>query len=192
MIFELLRIAYLFLPLLGGAVAQGLCIRYNWLSALAHPVDFHLTIRQRRLFGDNKTLRGFIIFSLGATLVFVLQANLLHGMPQFLRLEFFDYGEVNAWLLGFLLGFAAMLSELPNSFLKRQLDIKPGATARGVWLPIFYIIDQVDLLLGVWLVLSLYTEVSFNRLIFSVVFIFVVHQIINIFGYLLGMRRTIR
>ena len=54
--------------------------------------------------------------------------------------------------LGFALGAAAMLSELPNSFFKRQLDIAPGAPGGGPAMLFFYVVDQVDFLLGAWLV----------------------------------------
>jgi hypothetical protein len=43
----------------------------------------------------------------------------------------------------FCLGAFAMLAELPNSFLKRQLGIASGEAGHGVFLPIFYLIDQV-------------------------------------------------
>jgi len=192
MLFELLQIAYLFLPLLGGAIASGLCIRFNWLAFLAAPLDFRLTHRQRRLFGNNKTFRGIIVFSVGTALIFSLQAKVFHNIPSLRSLEIFDYSTINPLLLGFSLGVAAMLSELPNSYLKRQLDISPGATAHGIWLPIFFVVDQVDLLVGVWLVLSLAMTVSFNQVLLSIAFIFVIHQIINLVGYFLGMRHTLR
>jgi hypothetical protein len=55
-----------------------------------------------------------------------------------------------------------MLAELPNSFLKRQLGIGAGQAGRGVFGFVFYVIDQVDMLVGVWLVLSLAIAVRAN------------------------------
>lgn len=192
MLSELLRTAYLFLPLLGGAIANGLCIRFNWLAFLVYPLDFHLTHRRRRLFGNNKTFRGLLLFSIGTALVFFIQATFFHSVPSLSALEAFDYNATKPLLLGFLMGFAAMLSELPNSYLKRQLDIAPGAAGRGVWLPVFYFLDQVDILMGIWLVLSGIMTVTLERVLISVLFIFITHQIITVVGYLLGMRHTIR
>ena len=192
MLVELLRTAYLFLPLLGGAIVNGLCIRFKCLTFLAYPLDFYLTNRQRRVFGNSKTFRGIILFSAGTALTVSLQATVLHKIPALQSLEIINYGGINPPLFGFLMGVAAMLSELPNSYLKRQLDIPSGAAGRGIWLPVFYFLDQVDLLAGVWLVLSLAMTVTLDHVLFSIIFIFVAHQIITVVAYFLGMRHTIR
>ena len=53
-------------------------------------------------------------------------------------------------MTGFLLlGTGYVVGELPNSFFKRELDVAPGGAAKG-WLgPVFWVIDQVDSLIGV-------------------------------------------
>jgi CDP-2,3-bis-(O-geranylgeranyl)-sn-glycerol synthase len=59
-------------------------------------------------------------------------------------------------LLGFACGLAFMLAELPNSFLKRQFDVAPGALPVQPWLrPICALLDRVDSTLGVLLVATL-------------------------------------
>lgn len=192
MLDGLLRTAYLFLPLLVGAIVNGLCIRFQCLTFLTYPLDFRLTCRKRRLFGNNKTFRGIILFSIGTALAVSLQATVFHNIPLLQSLEILNYDLVYPPLFGFFLGVAAMLSELPNSYLKRQLDIPSGGAAHGIWLPIFYFLDQVDLLAGTWLVLSLAMKVTLDHVLFSIVFIFFAHQIITIIAYFLGMRQTIR
>lgn len=180
------------MPLLGGAIANGLCIRFNWLTFLVHPLDFRLTYRKRRLFGENKTLRGLIIFSFGTALLFSLQAVVLHKVPDFRSLEILNYSQVSPPFMGFLMGMAAMLSELPNSFFKRQLGISPGTAGSGIWLPIFYVVDQIDVLAGLWLVLSFVMPITLSHILISIVFIFITHQVITVIGYVLGMRHTLR
>jgi CDP-2,3-bis-(O-geranylgeranyl)-sn-glycerol synthase len=192
MVDEFLRMSYLFVPMVGGAICHGLSMRYNWLAFLAKPLDFYRTFRGRRVFGDNKTFRGVIVFGLGTALVFAWQAMILHERPAFRALEIFDYRAAAPWLFGFALGVAAMLSELPNSFIKRQLGVASGAAATGIKLPIFYLVDQLDLLVGTWFLLSLVTQVTLARVIISAVIVLVMHQLINIFGYYLGMRKTLR
>jgi hypothetical protein len=56
----------------------------------------------------------------------------------------------------------------------------------------FYILDQIDMLIGVWLVLSFTVEVTVARVLWSAVFLFLSHQIITLAGYALGMRSTAR
>jgi hypothetical protein len=85
-----------------------------------------------------------------------------------------------------------MLSELPNSLLKRQLGVAPGAAGQGAAGVLFYVLDQIDMLVGVWIVLGLVVEVTAARVLGSVVFLFVAHQVLTVVGYGLGMRATAR
>ena len=106
--------------------------------------------------------------------------------------ELLDYESAAIIALGLAIGAAAMLSELPNSMLKRQLGIAPGAAASGFFSAVFYVLDQVDMLFGIWLVLALVIEVTATRVLWSVVFLFITHQILTVVGYQLGMRATVR
>jgi hypothetical protein len=192
MLYEVQQTFYLLLPLLGGAIVTGLCIKFNWLPSLLKPLDFNLTFRKRRLFGKNKTIRGLVFLPIGTALLFMLQAMVFHNTPSLKALELFDYSSVNPILFGLAIGVGAILSELPNSFMKRQLDVSAGSSAKGFWLPVFYVIDQIDILAGIWLVLSLVMTVTIKLVLISIVLVFVIHQIITIIGYFLGMRKTIR
>jgi hypothetical protein len=95
-------------------------------------------------------------------------------------------------VLGFMLGAAAMLSELLNSFLKRQLDIAPGMPGRGPATLFFYVFDQVDFLLGAWLVAWPWVAPTVARVLWSILFVVVFHQIISGLGARLGMRASAR
>ena len=90
------------------------------------------------------------------------------------------------------LGFVAMASELPNSFAKRQLGIVPSAPARGSLALLFYFIDQVDVLLGSWCLLAFYMDVTPSRIATSIAVVFVIHQLLTVAGYFLGVRQTLR
>jgi hypothetical protein len=189
---EFAGISYMLFPLLLGAALHGICMKYDILSWMAVPIDGGLEIRGRPLFGQNKTLRGVLLVAIGCMVGWGLQCHLLHQIKFFRALEPFDYGEINGFVVGFAVGSAAMLSELPNSFIKRRLGIPPGQGARGVMGPIFYIWDQVDILAGVWLVLMIHLPPTLERVAISAVLVLVVHQSINTLGYLLGMRRSSR
>lgn len=188
---EILRLCYLFLPLLGGALALGLCTRYDWLSPLAVPIDGGWRWRGRRFFGAHKTVRGLLMPGIGASLTMVAQAELLHRLPNVRALESVDYATIQPWLVGFLLGLAAQLGELPNSFLKRQLGVVPGGTGRGASGAMFYVADQIDILLGSWLVLAWVTEVTLSRVLISVVGMLAAHQLVSVLGYATGMKKSI-
>jgi hypothetical protein len=190
---EFYAVSYLFSPLLIGLTTHGFSIRYGWFSALVKPIDNGKTFRGKRIFGTNKSYRGIFAVALGTGLGFAIQAFVLHRFEIFRKLELLDYSSVaKVVFLGFLIGAAAMAGELPNSFLKRQIDIAPGATTSGVLSLFFYIFDQIDYLPGVWIVLACFTEVSFQRIVLSAVFLFFSHQIISAIGFWLGMRKTAR
>ena len=186
------QVAYLLAPLLGGGIFHGLCMRHDWLPWLRIRLDRGATFRGRELFGANKTLRGPVAIGLGAALVMGLQATLLHGWASRAGLELFDYATVNGWLLGFALGFGAMCAELPNSFVKRQLGIGAGAAGTGWRKWLFYFVDQVDLLLGAWLVLALVAPVKLEWVALSLALVVVVHQLLTTVTYKLGMRASPR
>jgi hypothetical protein len=189
---EFIAVSYLFSPLLVGLITHGLCIKFSWLTFLRHPIDRGCVFRSKPIFGPNKTYRGLIAVGLGTAIGLGLQANVFHRLPSIQHIELFNYSPAKALLLGFFLGVAAMLSELPNSFLKRQFNIAPGNPASGLSSLLFYSLDQVDFLIGAWLILAIVIEVTLSRVLWSLVFIFVSHQIITSIGYLLGMRATPR
>ena len=145
---EFLRISYLISPLLLGLTFHGLCIKFHWMSSLARPIDHHLSLRGKRLLGDNKTYRGIAAVAIGTVVGFAIQA-LLHRAIEPRKLELLDYRIPAILLIGVAVGMAAMLSELPNSFIKRRLDIAPGRSTVGVAGLIFYFLDQVDMVVGV-------------------------------------------
>ncbi len=188
---EFWAISYLFSPLLMGLTVHGFSIKYGWLSALVKPIDNGKTWLGKRIFGDNKTYRGILMTGIGTALG-CLSQMFLHRFEAIHKLELLDYSSGQVVIIGFMVGAAAMLSELPNSFLKRQIDIAPGATTSGFLSLFFYIFDQIDYLVGVWIVFAFVIGITFQRVVFSAVFLFFSHQIISVLGYWLGMRKTAR
>jgi hypothetical protein len=188
---EPVRVGLLLLPLVGGAVFHGVCIRFDWLKALARPIDGGRTFRGRRLFGAHKTFRGVVAVSLGTSVFMFVQQLVwpvaLGGQASEVSGRF----AANGLLLGFALGAGAMLSELPNSFVKRQLDIAPGASGRGPLALLFYVLDQIDLLLGAWVALAFVLPITGERVVWSIVIVAIVHQWITRLGDLLGLRRGV-
>lgn len=140
------------------------------------------------LFGANKTYRGVIAVALGSAAGYTLQGLVPELQPAVVR----TLPTLGLASLGFALGAAAMLSELPNSFLKRQLDIVPGAPGRGPAMFLFYVLDQVDFLLGAWLVVWPWVAPTLSVAFWSILFVLVVHQLISGLGALLGMRASAR
>jgi hypothetical protein len=102
-------------------------------------------------------------------------------------LDYRNYGYV----IGILLGLGMTLGELPNSFVKRQLEIPPGKRKKGLLGVAFFLFDQVDLTIGIWVFLYLLIRPSLLLVLWSFLLTIVLHVTISSVGYLLGMRKTI-
>ena len=113
---------------------------------------------------------------------------------MFKKISIVDFYKVSPLHIGLALGIGTILGELPNSFVKRQIGINAGKHGTGFLGIIFRIFDQIDLLLGVWLLLLFVPGFSVAKntdiLIFSILFALVVHIIIAQIGYYLGMRKN--
>jgi hypothetical protein len=171
---------------------HGFCIKYDILPFLCRPIDRDRKFRGKRVFGDNKTYRGVVVVSLGTAIGLGLQSLLLHRIASVRSIELFDYTFFKSVSLGLAVGVAAMLSELPNSFIKRRFEIAPGSAAKGWKSAIFYVYDQIDFLLGAWLVLAIVVPITTERVLLSAGLLLVAHQLMSSVGYALGMRRTAR
>jgi hypothetical protein len=112
------------------------------------PLDFGATIQGRRLFGENKTLRGAIVMVI-ATAAWVLVQNKISLWFNWAGGLSAPFERVHPLAWGALAGAGYVAGELPNSFIKRRLGIAAGAAAHGSLRAIFWIIDQVDSVAGV-------------------------------------------
>lgn len=157
---------------------------------LRRPIDFHARVRGHRLFGDSKTWRGVFVAVLGSIVAVALQRAIGHVVPA--AIQIVDYAKVDPVSFGAAMGGGAMLGELPNSFVKRQVGIAPGATARGWKAAVFYVWDQVDLLTGVWPAILLWVRPSGLLVAGSFAVALLVHPLVALVGYAIGARRSRR
>ncbi len=175
---------WLAFPVMFAAAIHIAVIRTNALARLRRPIDFGRTFRGRRLLGDNKTWRGAVVMVAASSVGMVLQQRL--RVPA---LELFDYGSVNAWVYGALLGLGFVLAELPNSFLKRQFDVSPGqqATGRAYWL--FTALDQVDSVTGCLVALAMVWLPTWQIVLVALTLCSLVHVAFNLVFVWLGLKR---
>ena len=115
----------------------------------AWALDLGTTLRGRRVFGANKTWRGALVTVLGTACFATLLAWVNTRWLQWPVAVPFAAAHPFAW--GALLGSGYIAGELPNSFVKRQLDIAPGAPGSGVAGRVFWLVDQLDSLAGMLL-----------------------------------------
>ena len=149
----------------------------------------------KRIFGDNKTWAGFFGMIAANCLAQILWGLLSQiSAPLGNANEMYRYFSntllFNA-VAGALFGFVYVLFELPNSFLKRRLDIQPGKTAQGGKGALFFVIDQIDSLLGVMLLLVLLAGITPVQYFQYILLGAVTHLALNAVLYTLKIRRNL-
>lgn len=149
----------------------------------------------RRIFGNNKTWAGFwgmVFFGAIFQLFWGVICYAIKPLGNINEL-YYNYSNNPAFNLtaGAIFGFAYAIFELPNSFIKRRLDIAPGKTSGGVKGVFFFIIDQIDSLIGVVMVLNLLSEMSFAKYWLYIFLGALTHIIVNLILYALKIRKNI-
>lgn len=123
------HIALFFVPMILANIIHMIIVKRNYLSALAKPISV-------KLFGKNKTYRGFFVLILFSGLL-ALSASSLH-----------EVSSSTALIIGSGLGFFYALFELPNSYIKRRLGISSGET-NNKFRYIQLILDKCDSIIGI-------------------------------------------
>jgi len=183
---ESLRVLWLSLPVVLAALVQTIVLKLKLGQRWATPLDFGKTFRDKRLFGDNKTWRGAVVYVVFSVLFTIPQATFWR-VPS---LEYFDYTQTYLpWAidLGLLLGLGFVLGELPNSFLKRQQGIGPGQS--GKWWNA--VLDQVDSLLGVLILLIPLRLLPLKAWLGVLIICTVLHSAFGLLFVVLGLKKSV-
>ncbi len=125
------------------------------------PIDGGRKFRDGRpLFGPRKTFRGFFAGLIVGTFVGFVEGNLL---------------------LGFMLSLGALTGDLTESFFKRRLGLKPGAS--------FPLADQLDFVAGALLFSLLASPPTLPIALTVVIITPLIHLLTNFLAYLLGVKK---
>ncbi len=138
-----------------AGLAHSAWLRTALSRRLTMPLDGGARFRGRRVFGDNKTIRGFVVMVPASAAAFMLMFTVIGwwNSDALVSLWPLSVGEFAA--LGALAGFGFMAGELPNSFVKRQLDIAPGQAPAGAFATtVSFVADRIDSILGMLIALS--------------------------------------
>ena len=152
----------------------------NMLGPMAKPVDFGLKLRGKRLFGENKTIRGFVLGISGGVLTGFFQF-LLRDVHFFSSISYVDYTLANSIIIGAVFGFAALFGDAVESVMKRQTGIAPGKP--------FIPFDQLDYVLGIILFSFLLKPMTWQMMLALVIFGFLFHIAVTRIGFILKIRK---
>lgn len=184
---RLLETAYLILPLLVAGAAHAPVIRKNLLPSLARPLDFGRSFRGRQILGANKTWRGVLLMSAVSVLVVLAQSQ-LYALEPLRAISIVNYSRTSWLALGLALGLSYSLSELPNSFLKRQLGIPPGGVSRSR-AAVQYVVDQADSAIGGTLALALFLGLRWDPLLLVFALGFLLHVVMDQLFFMFAVKR---
>jgi CDP-2,3-bis-(O-geranylgeranyl)-sn-glycerol synthase len=131
------------------------------------PMDFGKNFFDgKRVFGNNKTYRGFF-FGLAVGIAVGLVECFLFGYPI---------------LFSVLSPLGALLGDLTAAFLKRRLGIAPGG--------LFPVVDQVDFVVGALLFSLPLAIVSWELAVAVLIITPPIHLVTNFLAYKLGLKKN--
>lgn len=148
------------------------------------PVDFGKSDKNGvRWIGDGVTWKGFIAGTLVGTITGAIQGFL---GPVIIK-EFGQYiitpiitNIPEGIVIGFLLGFGALLGDAIGSFLKRRLGIGRGKPAP--------ILDQLDFIIVALILVSFVVKLEWFVVVIALVLTLVIHLLTNTGAYLFGIK----
>ncbi len=178
-----------------GGISNMIFAKTKLFSSRAKPIDKNKTWQDGKpILGKNKTGLGFIgmiVFTAISQVVLgiIMNDSFLNNYNPFYSV--IENNVLNNITIGTLLGFCYMLFELPNSFIKRRLDIVEGTTKNSFIGKLFFIIDQIDSLIGIGIFIYLVTGISGLICLCLIIFGGLIHISVNLCLYSLRIRKNI-
>ncbi len=151
-----------------------------FLDTLDIPLDGGKTFRGHPIFGRNKTYRGIVAGLIFAVSIALVQYGLSEQFDVLNRLEFFDMGVSEYVELALLIGLGALVGDAFESFLKRQINIKPGEA----WVPF----DQIDYVIGALIFSIPVGALSISQYAAAALVGISLHPIATVIGWKLGLK----
>lgn len=180
-------------PIIAGILNMIWC-KSSILKKIQTPIDGgNNFIDGKRIFGDNKTWKGmlgYIIFNIIVAVIWGAVCNITNlNSYNFFYVQYENTFGYNL-LIGLLLGIGYSFFELPNSFVKRRIDIKPGKTTNGLKKYFFIFLDQADSIFGCCLVVCIFYKMTIGFYLIYVMVGAITHIVFNILLYLMKLRKN--
>jgi len=182
----ILKLLIFAIPVTFAGILHMISVKLNILCVLKYPLDFKKTYRQQRIFGDNKTFRGLFLMIVYSIIGTYLLKYLDTNYESIHKLSILDFHKYSADFYGIIFGFAYTIAELPNSFVKRQKQIKEGTSPNIINI----LIDQVDSPIGCLIAIYPFSNMTILFFVSGIFFFLLLHLFINFLLYVLGLRKN--
>ena len=188
------QMLFLIAILVCAGTANMAFVKAPLLGGLSRPMDGGVVLRDgKRLFGDNKTWKGFFGMIALTAICLAAAGSLAASIPEIQRLSLIPFSEFRSpfsvWFFGAIWGLAYVLAELPNSFIKRRIDIPPGKNASGLKGFLFLVLDQADSVIACVLVLPLFSSITWPDAIVLVILGSFAHYLANLGLYVVHLKK---
>ena len=188
------RIFWAILPVVISGTLNMIFVKLSVLKGIQTPMDGGLILKDgNRLFGDNKTWKGFLGMPIFTGLSYWGLEGLAYCSPMVAAQSPFDFEAmpfpVPGFIMGFFIGFTYVLFELPNSFIKRRINIPPGKNVTGFKGKIFLVVDQCDSSLGMTLMLPFFITTTLLELVLIFTIGSLIHYLMVILLYMEGLKK---
>jgi CDP-diglyceride synthetase len=184
---SLATLCLILLPVVLGGVLNMVWVKLPLMKALKIPIDAGKTMKDgHRLFGDNKTWKGFIGMILFTSLSAGFLLTVFGSAYDNLTIGIVPYGADflgASYVYGAILGLFYVLFELPNSYIKRRINIQPGTNGSGIAGKLFTVVDQADSVIGCAVALLLFSRINLIDFWALIIIGTVAHYVINILLY---------
>ncbi|HTE47697.1 MAG TPA: CDP-archaeol synthase [Gemmatimonadaceae bacterium] len=188
----LIRALFLIVAMVLAGLVHSAWLGSRWSRGLRIPLDGGARIRGRRVFGDNKTVRGFVVMVPAASVSFLVSWMAVSTLAPGAASSLWPLSSSGFAILGALAGLGFMLGELPNSFVKRQLDIAPGSAPHGrLAASAAFVVDRLDSIVGMLIAVSLAAPTPWMTWVYVIVIGPAIHFIFSILLYRLGVKERV-
>lgn len=142
------------------------------------PIDFgKYFIDGKRIFGDGKTIEGFVIGVLAGFLITLLTYYIIYTVyPNVKNIFYFPKLEEILFI-----NITALLGDLLGAFIKRRLGLPRGYPAP--------ILDQLDFLIFPLTYMYVSGIIDTVHILYAVVLTIPIHLLTNFIGYKLGVKK---
>ncbi|MCD6476737.1 MAG: CDP-2,3-bis-(O-geranylgeranyl)-sn-glycerol synthase [Candidatus Aenigmarchaeota archaeon] len=145
-----------------------------------HPIDFKKRFGKNRLFGDGKTIEGFIFGTIIGTLSGFILIYIYPLINTFTNVYGFSLPQLNLYTV-FLISTGALTGDLIGSFIKRRLNYKRGES--------ILFLDQLDFISGMLLFSYWFVDITLLMVIIMIILTLILHRITCIIGYKLKIKK---
>lgn len=184
------------LPVILAGIGNMLVVKQKWFKDKAKPIDNNIILKDgKRILGNNKTWLGIFTMIICSMIINVIWGKTCE-YSQWLSCRnqlytYYDNSMAYNVISGAMLGLGYMIMELPNSFIKRRLNIEDGKTADGLKGKIFFIVDQIDSMIGISIVLVILSNIKLEQCMLYIIFGGITHISVNFILYKLKIRRNL-